>query len=1498
MTADDVVIDVAAYRAHIGVGLLSRAAPIVADVVAPSSTSTVVVLVDAGVPPGSWDALAAGLRLLYNRVIVHVLSTLPNGEQCKTRDVKAGLEDFLLANECGRDTALVIVGGGTVGDLCAFVAATYMRGIPYIHVPTTLLAMVDSSIGGKTGVNTPRGKNLIGAFHQPRAVLCDPAVLSSLPDRHVSNGMAEVIKSGAIFSSSLFAACEERSAQIMAKDMRWLTTVIVESVAIKARVVINDERESGMRSSLNFGHSIGHGIESVTGMLHGQAVAIGMVAEARLTSATIAQRIADCVSLYALPTSIPEGVDMRAVLQRMSVDKKNAGGRKRVVLLDTIGRVRSEPSWTTAVTDEEIRLAVVGHDGFIVSRSSAPLCGAVRVPGSKSVSNRALILAALGSGRCKLNGMLFSEDTRVLINCLRALGVVIAISEDGSVLVTGSSGRLSEPSAPLFVANAGTAARFLTAALSLLPVGTSAVLTGSSRMHERPCADLIDSLTKHCSVRIDCLGRPGCLPIRVHGRGGFPGGPVRLDASVSSQFASAVLLAAPFAAVPVKLVLGADTVSRDYITLTVAMMQAFGASCSTASSNEYDVEATGAYANPSEYDIEGDASSATYPLALAAVTGGTVTVRNVGSSSSQGDARFAVNVLEAMGCKVEQTRDSTTVTGPTGPLQAIDIDMGPMTDAFITLVACAAVAQGRTFIRGIANQRVKECNRIAACVSQLALLGVPAGELPDGLWVDGRPGLRVSGPPARIACFKDHRIAMAFTVLGARTGSVVITDPLCVNKTYPSFWDDVRLQLHGTVSASEPERRVESNIVYLIGMRGSGKTRLGRNAADRLGYQFVDLDAEIEKRCSATAAEYVERNGWPAFRSMELEVLRDVTFGKPMVDPSAKAIVSCGGGIVESPEAVALLGTRSNVVEIRRALRDLKADLEADKTRAVLPDSADDTWARRRPLFEAASRTEFYIGAGDRDWDRLGGELAHLIARLGRGDDQVGDERRSPFMLCLTCRDILGLPPGRLGAICEMADVVELRLDYLDAKDDPDSVREQWAALRLALGHQPVIWTARSVGEGGRVAHDVAFKLLKLGARLGVEYLDVEASLPAAARADVLDSVTKATRVIGSLHSSRSEVNEEMFTAAELDGRADVVKVVTTARTVDDALDIVQHARRYRSRRANTICIALAMGDAGRLSRALNPAFTPVTHPDLSPSAPGQVSLAALNALRYAIGAIAVRQFYLFGGPSIVSSPSPALHNQAFALCGLPYSYAAAVSETGHVTDDIRRIIKDDSFGGASVTIPLKEAIIDVLDGTTAIAGRIGAVNTIIRDPEDAARRIGDNTDWIGVRDCLQPHLRPGRRAAVVIGAGGTAKAALFALEQLGFDLGRVHLHNRTVERAHAIATVFGCRVLSDLDRDVVPDVDVIINTVPGHVAMTVPERYLQDCPLVLDANYARDGTALMKQAESHGCTVVSGQAMLLYQGAAQFAVWTGMRPPVTVMRNAVQQFLAAKPTH
>jgi 3-dehydroquinate synthase len=296
--------------------------------------------------------------------------TFASGEKSKTRESWAQLTDALIQQGFGRDTGIVALGGGVSGDLAGFVAATYMRGLPYVQVPTTLLAMLDASVGGKTGLDTPQGKNLVGAFHAPIAVIADPGTLVSLPEREYRSGLAEAVKHGLIADQAYFVWMEANASALTSRDLAALTTLIRRSVEIKAEVVSGDEHESGRRAILNAGHTVAHALEQVSGyeMPHGEAVALGLVAECELAEqlgiapAGLRRRVAGLLAKLGLPERLPVRLERSALLGAMGSDKKNRAGEIHFALPVRLGEMHRENGWTTAVPSAAIGAAIAVLD--------------------------------------------------------------------------------------------------------------------------------------------------------------------------------------------------------------------------------------------------------------------------------------------------------------------------------------------------------------------------------------------------------------------------------------------------------------------------------------------------------------------------------------------------------------------------------------------------------------------------------------------------------------------------------------------------------------------------------------------------------------------------------------------------------------------------------------------------------------------------------------------------------------------------------------------------------------------------------------------------------------------------------------------------------------------------------------------------------------------------------------------------------------------------------
>lgn len=415
----------------------------------------------------------------------------------------------------------------------------------------------------------------------------------------------------------------------------------------------------------------------------------------------------------------------------------------------------------------------------ITIQPCGPIHGSIRPPGSKSITNRALVCAALAGGESRLTGALDSDDTQVMTESLNTLGIYVKPSQNNTVLhVEGDGGKIPSNSAELFIGNSGTTVRFLTA-MTALGRGRYR-LHGVPRMHERPIGDLIDALNQ-LGGDVSSENGTDCPPVIVKGTG-LPGRQTSIAGNISSQYLSGLLMAAPCAVDQIILDVEDELVSKPYVEMTIKVMKSFGVSVENDNFSRFTIKNGQSYTG-CEYDIEPDASAASYFWAAAAITGGKVTVEGLTRDALQGDVAFC-ECLEKMGCQIEYGENSITVAGAS--LSGIDIDMNAISDTVQTLAAVAVFANGPTRIRGVAHNRHKETDRLADLVTELKRLGINANETDDGLTIEPGPL-----QPATIETYDDHRMAMSLALVGLRQEGVEITNPGCTAKTYPHYFKDL-----------------------------------------------------------------------------------------------------------------------------------------------------------------------------------------------------------------------------------------------------------------------------------------------------------------------------------------------------------------------------------------------------------------------------------------------------------------------------------------------------------------------------------------------------------------------------------------------------------------------------------------------------------------------------------------------------------------------------------
>ncbi len=471
--------------------------------------------------------------------------------------------------------------------------------------------------------------------------------------------------------------------------------------------------------------------------------------------------------------------------------------------------------------------------------------GTITLPGSKSISNRVLLLAALAGGTTEVRDVLLSDDTERMLDGLRTLGVGVEQLDEHVFRVQGCGGNFAVKQAELFLGNAGTAFRPLTAALALS--GGRYKLSGVARMHERPIGDLVDAL-RALGANIDYLGNDGFPPLQISPATPRDAARVSVRGDVSSQFLTALLMALPLLGREVTVEVAGELISKPYIEITLAMMARFGVTVRRDGWRSFTVAADSRYVSPGVIHVEGDASSASYFLAAGAIGGGPLRIEGVGSDSIQGDVRFA-DALALMGAHITMGPNWMEARAPLhGRLKALDLDCNHIPDAAMTLAVAALFAEGTTTLRNIASWRVKETDRIAAMATELRKVGAAVEEGADFIRITGfwnsdlgfgktgdasslNPKSKILNPASGIDTYDDHRMAMCFSLAAFGAAGMRINDPDCVAKTFPDYFARFR-----EVVQAVP-------VIAIDGPSASGKGTVAQRVARVLGFHFLDSGA-------------------------------------------------------------------------------------------------------------------------------------------------------------------------------------------------------------------------------------------------------------------------------------------------------------------------------------------------------------------------------------------------------------------------------------------------------------------------------------------------------------------------------------------------------------------------------------------------------------------------------------------------------------------------------
>ena len=516
--------------------------------------------------------------------------------------------------------------------------------------------------------------------------------------------------------------------------------------------------------------------------------------------------------------------------------------------------------------------------------------GIVRLPGSKSISNRILLLAALAEGRTKIHDLLASDDVDRMLDALSLLGVKISRERHDVVVVEGCNGIFPARQAELFLGNAGTAFRPLTAALALS--GGHYQLSGVPRMHERPIGDLVDAL-RSLGADIRYLGNEGFPPLQISPATLASDSKVQVRGDVSSQFLTALLMALPLAGRQIEIQVAGELISKPYIDITLNLMARFGVKVERAGWSSFTIPAHSRLVSPGDIFVEGDASGASYFLAAGAIAGGPVRVEGVGRNSIQGDVRFA-DALAQMGARIDMQENWIEAAAPAnGRLRAFDLDLNAIPDAAMTLAVAALFADGTSRLRNIGSWRVKETDRIAAMATELRKLGAQVEEGADFLAVTP-PADAALTSGAAIDTYDDHRIAMCFSLAALGGVKVRVNDPKCVAKTFPDYFEQF----------AEVSWNSSTPVIAIDGPSASGKGAVAQRVAEQLGFHYLDSGSLYRLVALTALRERVDLN--------DANALGEIARRLP-VHFAGGAIVLSGEDVTDAIRAEAVSAAASEV---------------------------------------------------------------------------------------------------------------------------------------------------------------------------------------------------------------------------------------------------------------------------------------------------------------------------------------------------------------------------------------------------------------------------------------------------------------------------------------------------------------------------------------------------------------------------------------------------------
>ena len=997
-------------------------------------------------------------------------------EKNKNINTYLKITNFMFENNVDRSFTIFALGGGIIGDTTAFVASTYMRGIKLIQVPTTLLSMVDSSIGGKTGINNIYGKNMIGSIYQAKDIVIDLSWLETLEENQKINGMAEVIKMALIKGGKLYDLIKNSNPD----DWNYLEEMIKMSANYKLDIIKEDHKDiTGERELLNLGHTWGHALEFSQNLLHGFAVADGIIEEMKYSnyyygfpSFGIMQEILNLLKKWKL---LPDN---------KSLLLNDISNRYKTKLLNFY--LTKDKKSDRLVTIEKIGLAKIvkwnlddwkflNCKSFMVKNNKVSFPETIKfsVPSSKSITNRALLCAVIISMKSNekfiVRNILKSEDTELMIQALRQSNINIEENFNNIIIHPGNI----EPKGNYYLGNSGTSVRFLLPILSLLTKNTI-LIDGSDEMKKRPIGPLVKSLNSFgCNITSkNVINGEEYLPLII-----YPSNlnlnkinNIEIDGTLSSQYITGLMLGFSFLKVKNENnefninILGENT-SKGFIELSEKLMKEFGINC-LFSKKKIIIDKINIINN--EYLVEGDATTASYLYAWSIINNFKINLENLTEESNQPDMKVLLNILNYFGDfknntfvpnlkKLEDNKEEII----------LDLDSS---DTFLTWACLFGIYNKPIEIINIENQNWKECARIDNFIENFNYLEGKTVRTKTGFKILKGINKKLSSQKF-IKTYNDHRMAMSFSLFSLINKNILIDNPHCVSKTFPKYWDNLK-----TIGIDIiPTNKINYKKIILIGMPGSGKTTLAKEAGEKFNIGFTDTDDTIINE-HGNIHNIVNKYGWDEFRSLESMQLLNNTG-----DINNIKIISTGGGIIENHIS-------RNFMESNLIIWIKRDKSKVDISNRKLQDSYDNLEIQRNNIYESMSDYIYYNN--------------------GKPDDFVKWLKLVLFQNPISSKSTF-LCKSDSNYESNISSCIEIRGDLFEENYGLNVIQE----TMIKFG-KPCIYTLRTKNEGGlfNQSNEDYININKKAIKLGIRFLDIEVNKNVRIKSNI--------DIIGSIHSN------------------------------------------------------------------------------------------------------------------------------------------------------------------------------------------------------------------------------------------------------------------------------------------------------------------------------------------------------------------------------------------